>query len=240
MPPSATHTKQFNLRDKQLAERKLLLTVVEWKEGNTIVRELLSAKIASSEIDYNPDAETVTDVLGGTRTFVKKTQPQQELEGYSIFGGSKLGTKLNDIRRRNAISELKQFTVYVITAFVLTNHGYEAEKHVNCTIMYDSLGGASKLEFPVTIYYSNDIDNGVVDKLSDDFTFTSYSTLIGIDDVNVSFVNYGNLGLSEVIQSAELPVNLTLVGGNLMVSYNEEASVSFAIQNGNLFMQLEE
>ena len=240
MPPSSSSTEQFNLRDKQWAERKLLLTVVEWKEGNSTVREIVGTRIAESEIEYNPAVETVTDVLGVTKTFVQHTQPQQDLDSYPILGGSKLGTKLNDIRHRNATSELKQFTVYVITAFILTPYGYETEKHVNCTIAYNSLGGADKVEFPITIYFSNDIDNGVVNKLSDDFTFTSYSTLIGIDDVNVSFVNYGNLGLSEVIQSAELPVNFTLVGGNLMVSYNEEASVSFAIQNGNLFMQLEE
>lgn len=240
MPPSSSSIEQFNLRDKQRAERKLLLTVVEWTEGNSIVRELLSAKIASSEISYNPDAETVTDVLGATRTFVKKTQPQQDLEGYSIFGGSKLGTKLNDIRHRNAISELKQFTVYVITAFVLTQHGYEAEKHVNCTIMYDSLGGGSKLEFPITIYYSNDIDNGVVNKLSDDFTFTSYDNLIDVDYLNVYFIEQGNLALEEFTKSANLSVELSLVSGNLVATYSSGAQIDFEIQNGNLLMYLDE
>lgn len=239
MPPSATHTEQFNLRDKQWAERKLLLTVVEWKEGNSTVREIVGTRIAGSEIEYNPAVETVTDVLGVTKTFVQNTQPQQDLDSYPILGNSKLGEKLNDIRHRNATSELKQFTVYVITAFVLTSHGYEAEKHVNCTIAYSSLGGADKVEFPITIYFSNDIDNGVVNKLADDFTFTSYDNLIDVDYLNVYFVKQGNLALEEFTKNANLPVEFSLVNGNLVATYSSGAQIDFVIQNGNLIMYLD-
>lgn len=240
MPSGATDTEQFNLRNKQWAERKLLLTVVEWKEGNSTVREIVGTRIADSDIEYNPAVETVTDVLGVTKTFVQNTQPQQDLDSYPILGNSKLGTKLNDIRHRNATSELKQFTVYVITAFVLTSHGYEAEKHVNCTIAYNSLGGADKVEFPITIYFSNDIDNGVVNKLADDFTFTSYDNLMDVDYLNVYFVKQGNLALEEFTKNANLPVEFSLVNGNLVATYSSGAQIDFVIQNGNLLMYLDE
>lgn len=240
MPPSSSSTEQFNLRDKQWAERKLLLTVVEWKEGNSTVREIVGTRIAESEIDYNPAVETVTDVLGVTKTFVQHTQPQQDLDSYPILGGSKLGTKLNDIRHRNATSELKQFTVYVITAFILTPYGYETEKHVNCTIAYNSLGGADKVEFPITIYFSNDIDNGVVNRLADDFTFTSYDNLIDVEYLNVYFANQGNLEVSEFTKSVNLPIDFSLTNGNLIATYSSGANVDFAVQNGNLFLYYDE
>ena len=90
-----------------------------------------------------------------------------------------MGVKLNDIRRRNALSELSFFTIYVITAYDVNKNGqgevesYKAEKHVNCTILYTSLGGDANVNMPISVYFSNDITSGTVDKLTDDFVFTA-------------------------------------------------------------------
>ena len=138
----------------------------------SIFREILGRRTEDSSIEYNADTETTTDILGINYTDINKTQPQQDFDPYLILGGSLLGAKLNDIRKRNALSELNQFTVYVITAYIgdATN-GYEAEKHVNCTITYNSLGGDTKVNMPISVYLSNDSTIGTVDKLSDDFVF---------------------------------------------------------------------
>ena len=165
--------EQFNLTTGQRAERKLLITVAEWTESSSQVREILGTRTEDSSIEYNPDIETTTDILGINYTDLNKTQPQQDFDPYLILGGSKLGAKLNDIRRRNALSELSQFTIYVITAFVgdATN-GYAAEKHTGCTITYNSIGGDNNVNFPISVYFSNKITLGTVDKLADDFEFT--------------------------------------------------------------------
>lgn len=173
---------QFNLNNGQRAERKLLITVAEWTEttGTTesSVREILGTRTEDSSIEYNPDIETSTDILGNNYTDVNRTQPEQSFDPYLILGGSKLGAKLNDIRKRNALSELDQFTMYIITAYVgNSTSGYEAEKHVGCTITYDSLGGDSNVNFPITVHFSNKITNGTVDKLADDFAFTADTNL---------------------------------------------------------------
>ena len=166
--------EQFNLANGQRAERKLLITVAEWTDGNSQVREILGTRTEDSSIEYNSDIETTTDILGINYTDLNRTQPQQDFDPYLILGGSKLGAKLNDIRRRNALSELNQFTMYIITAFVgNSNDGYAAEKHVNCTITYNSIGGETNVNFPISVYFSNDITSGTVDKLSDDFVFTA-------------------------------------------------------------------
>ena len=170
---------QFNLNDGQRAERKLLITVAEWTVGTSTEREILGTRTEDSSIDYNPDIETTTDILGKNYTDMNRTQPQQDFDPYLVLGGSKLGALLNDIRRRNALSELNQFTVYIITAFTGTAGAYEAEKHANCTIAYNSIGGDTNVNFPISVYFSNDITTGTVDKLADDFVFTADETIGG-------------------------------------------------------------
>lgn len=168
---------QFNLATGQRAERKLLITVAEWSEGSgvgsTPVREILGTRTEDSSIDYNPDIETTTDILGINYTDLNRTQPQQDFDPFLVLGGSKLGAYLNDIRRRNALSELSNFTVYIITAFIGdSTAGYAAEKHTGCTIAYNSIGGDSNVNFPISVYYSNNITTGTVDTLSNTFQFT--------------------------------------------------------------------
>lgn len=165
----------INLATGQRAERKLLITVAEWTEtgSQTPVREILGTRTEDSSIDYNPDIETTTDILGINYTDMNRTQPQQDFDPYLILGGSQLGAKLNDIRRRNALSELNQFTVYIITAFIGdSTNGYAAEKHTDCTIAYNSIGGDTNVNMPISVYFSNKITTGTVDKLADDFEFT--------------------------------------------------------------------
>ena len=121
---------QINLNDRQRAERKLLLTVVEWKDSDGAItigsgtdsykvdREIVGTRTEDSSIEYNAEVTTTTDIRGINYTDVDRTQPQQTVDPYTILGGSKLGAKLDDIRARNAVSEYNQFTVYIITAYI--------------------------------------------------------------------------------------------------------------------------
>lgn len=177
-----TTIKQFNLKQGQRAERKLLITVAEWEEptldgtteGTEQVRELLGTRTEDSAIEYNPDIQESTDILGNNYTDVNKTQPSQSFDPHLVLGGSRLGAYLNDIRRRNAVSELYGFTIYIITAFIgNSDDGYEAEKHTDCSITYDSFGGDANVNFPYTVHFSNKITTGTVDKIAPDFVFTA-------------------------------------------------------------------
>lgn len=169
---------QFNLRNGQRAERKLLITVAEWTEGTAVVREFLGTRTEDSSIEYNSEIETTTDILGNNYTDLQRTQPEQTFDASPVIGGDKLKALLNDIRRRNALSELQQFTIYIITAFVGdSTNGYAAEKHIDCTITYDSIGGDVNVNFPYTVHFSNKITTGTVNKLAEDFVFTANATV---------------------------------------------------------------
>jgi len=179
----ASTIKQINLKPGQRAERKLLVTVAEWEEpisgttGVETVREVMGVRTEDSAIEYNPDIQESTDILGNNYTDVNKTQPSQGFDPFLILGGSRLGAFLNDIRRRNALSELQAFTMYIITVFVGSEGQYEAEKHVDCSITYDSIGGDANVNFPITVHYSNKITTGTVDKIGADLQFTPDVTI---------------------------------------------------------------
>ena len=139
-----------------------------------VEREILGTRTEDSSIEFNPDIETTTDIRGNNYTDMNKTQPQQAFDPYLILGGSKLGPVLHDIMLRNAVSELNQFTMYIIASYIGSGEiGYATQKQDNCTITYDSLGGDVNVNFPITVYFSNNSTNGTVDKLADDFTFTA-------------------------------------------------------------------
>ena len=201
----------FNLKYGQRAERKLLITVAEWydEESGQNIREILGTRTEDSSIEYNADIQTSTDIRGINYTDVDKTQPQQDFDPFLVLGGSKLGAKLNDIRRRNAVSELSQFTMYIITAYIGNKQdGYEAEKQVNCTIAYNSLGGDTNVNFPISVYFSNDTVVGTVDKLSDDFEFTPDGK-IRVDTTTLSIPSQSATWL-------DMPIS-ALIGDNVRV-----------------------
>ncbi|MDD6313305.1 MAG: hypothetical protein PUB08_07630 [Firmicutes bacterium] len=165
--------ESFNLVDKQLAERKLLVTAVNTGTSSEPVWEVVGVRVEDSSIDYNPDTETFTDILGITYTDIKKTEPAQDVEPFTIRGGSILAAQLDDIMQRNALSELSLFDVLVIRGFYGTStNGYKAEKHSGCTIEVKSIGGDSNVNMPICIHYSNDKTFGTVNSLKSPITFT--------------------------------------------------------------------
>lgn len=169
--------KAINLQDGQRAERKLLITVVEWEEGegtNTSTkREILGRRTEDSSIEYNNDIATSTDILGFNYTDLNKTQPQQDFDPFLVMGGSDLAALLVDVMRRNGLSELNQFTAYVISAFQgNSTSGYEAVKHTGCTITPNSIGGDVNVNMPISLYFSNNLVTGSVDNLTKNFLFT--------------------------------------------------------------------
>lgn len=162
-----------NLKPGQRAQRKTLITVAEWGGTETPNREILGARTEDSSIEFNPDIETTTDILGITYSDVNKTEPQQDFDPYYLLGGSKLGAYLAEAALENNIDAYNGvFDIYIITAFIGTEGAYKCVKHSGCTILPTSIGGDSYVSMPIEVHYSNNIEKGTVDKLSDDFEFT--------------------------------------------------------------------
>lgn len=165
--------KTLNLSTGQRAQRKKLITVAEWGTGESPNREILGVRTEDSSIEFNPDIQTSTDIIGVTYTDVNKTEPQQTFDPFYLLGGSKLGAYLAQAALKNDIDAYNNtFNVYIITAFIGEDKAYEAVKHTGCSIIPTSIGGDSYVSMPIEVHYSNNITSGTVDKLADDFTFT--------------------------------------------------------------------
>lgn len=169
-------SKTLNLGNGQRAQRKLLITVAEWKEGSGSepLREILGTRTEDSSIEFNADIATSTDILGITYTDVNKTEPQQSFDPFYLIGGSKLSAYLASAALANNINAYNNaFDVYIITAFIGESGNYYAVKHTGCTIVPTSIGGDSYVSMPIEVHYSNNITEGTVDKLTDEFVFTA-------------------------------------------------------------------
>ena len=171
---------QFNLKDGQKAERKLLVTAVNvgdsiTKGSGTPEWQIIGVGVEDSSIEYNPDTETKTDILGITETTVNKLETSQTLEPMTVRGGSKLAIKLYNQIKYNRVSEFSMYEVMQIHAYVGADGAYEAEVHKNCTITPQSLGGDAYVDMPIDINYSNDKVHGTVDnyKYGSTITFTA-------------------------------------------------------------------
>lgn len=160
----------------QRAERKMLITVAEWSESGSESpkRVILGRRTEDSSIEFNADIETSTDILGINYSDINKTQPQQTFDPAYIIGGDDFMSYLLSAAMENNIAAYNgKFTVYIIAAWLADTGKYYAVKHSECSIIPESLGGESYAGMPFTVYFSNNITKGSVDKLSNDFIFTA-------------------------------------------------------------------
>lgn len=169
----------FNLQNGQKAERKLLVTAVN--VGDSITEgsgtpewQIVGVGVEESSVEFNPDTETVTDILGITETTVKKFETSQDMEPMTIRGGSKLALKLYNQIKYNRYSEMSMYEVMLIHAYVGSDGAYEAEVHKGCTLTPQSLGGDGTVDMPINISFSNDKTHGTVNnyKYGTTVTFT--------------------------------------------------------------------
>lgn len=182
MNPSVAADMKFDLAKTERAQRKTLITVAEWTPAGATQpeREILGARTEDSSIEFNPDVQTSTDILGITYTDVNKTEPQQSFDPFYLLGGSKLGEYLAAAALANRIADFNgKFNVYIVAAYINDKTAtaaatkYKAVKHTGCSIIPTSMGGDSYVSMPIDVYYSNDITEGTVDKLANDFVFTA-------------------------------------------------------------------
>ena len=172
----------INLTNGQKAERKLLVTVIEFNDGENDIKEILGTRTEDSSIEFNPDIATITDIRGITYTDVNKVEATQSFDPFFCLGGSKLFVKLRDIYNRAAWSELGAFTTYVIEMYDGTEtDGFVCTKETGCTVVANSLGGDAYVNMPIEVHYSGNKDVGTAKafKMAEDgsqsctFTFTS-------------------------------------------------------------------
>ena len=165
----------LNVSDGVKVARKLLMTYVVVSDSTTPEWEIVGRGVEESAIELNPEAETVTDILGITETSITKWEATQTFEPNTVRGGSKLNMKLHQIWQDKTPEKLTQFKVLLVYAYLGTSNNFEAEMHKNCTVNPTSIGGSAYVDMPIEITYSNDITKGTVSMSDGVPTFTANS-----------------------------------------------------------------
>ena len=164
----------FNLTAEAL--RKSLVLYVDVSESGTPIWEPQGYKTEDASIEFNPDTATVTDVLGDTYTDVNTLERAMSFEPNTlrpVANRGKLNTLLHEYARRNELSKLSTFKVLIAYGYIGDEtDGFAADMYPTCTIVPQSLGGASRVNFPYDINLGGEAMFGSVDKLLPAPTFT--------------------------------------------------------------------
>lgn len=164
----------FNLPANQKADRKLEMHFVNMGTSEAPDWEILGYGVEDASMAFNHDVSSITDILGISHTDVSPAKPQLDLDPMTIRGGQKLSAKILDIERRNAIAELSQFEVLNVHCYLSGSdtNAFLAEKHKNCTIVPQSLGGSNYVGMPLNVNLSNDKVLGTATVVGGVATFT--------------------------------------------------------------------
>lgn len=153
----------INMAAGQRAERKTLITIAAWKEGEEQKVAILGARTEDSSIEFNGDIETSTDILGINYTDLSKTQPQQSFDPAYVIGGDMLMAYMNKAALENNINAYNGvFDVYVVAAYLSDGEKFFCVKHEGCSIIPQSIGGDAFVSMPFDVHFSNNITKGSV------------------------------------------------------------------------------
>lgn len=158
--------------------RNSMVTYVNVGSSMSREWEAVGVKVEDSAKEYNPDLETVTDILGITHTTINKLEPQQSFEPFTIRRDSKLAAKLFQMVEIDGdLTALKEFEVMTAYGFDGTAGAYTAKVEAGCTIEPTSLGGSGTLDFPFNVHFSGNKTMGTVNQLlpASGVTFTESS-----------------------------------------------------------------
>lgn len=127
--------------------------------------ELQGRGIEEAALELGLEVTTTPDILGYTDITVDSSAPTQTFDPNNLRVGSLLNSKLIDLIRRRAYSEMSSFTVLTVWEMLTPSSTgtYEADMETNCTIEVTSVAsGDSYVGLPFTIHYSNEITAGTV------------------------------------------------------------------------------
>lgn len=115
-------------------------------------------------LEYSPDEESLTDVLGIQHNSVNKLERSMSFDPNTIrpIGDhGKLNPILHEYTRRGELTKLSTFQVLMVYWYTTDK---VADLYPTCTIIPQSLGGSSRTDFPYDIKLGGEPVYGTADK----------------------------------------------------------------------------
>lgn len=158
-------------------KRNLMACAIDVSDTDTPEYRVVGYRIEDSTLEFNPDVENVTDILGTSHGSVNKMEPTQSFEPHRLTGNEGLGAlgeKMLHYFRYNEMDKFSQFKCILIYGFLEsdTPGKFVADLYSASTVIPQSIGGSSWADMPFEVTFGGEVKHGSVDAIIGEVTFT--------------------------------------------------------------------
>lgn len=163
---------KFKTKDGETVERELLLTCLNTGTYDAPVWSPLGSRTTDSSIENDWSTESNTDILGKTRTTMKKAVKTQSFDPLPLDGGDAAIVKLHELAEIDenpaALCNLDMLIVHLYMESTDGN-GVFAKRYDACAVEASSIGGegGGNIDMPINVTFGGNVTKGTAVKASD-------------------------------------------------------------------------
>ena len=154
----------FNTPEGQTIARELLIAYLNTGTKADPVWSAIGKRVEDSDAEYDWDAETKRDILGATRSSMKKPTITQSFDPCDLDSGDAAQVKLWNlaVKEQNA-QALSNMDMLIVHFYAGSNF---AERYDACMIEVTGLGGegGGEIQMPINVTYGGTRTTGTATK----------------------------------------------------------------------------
>lgn len=160
----------FNTPDGETVARELLIAYLNTGTASSPVWSPLGNRTTDSSEEFDWSRESVKDILGNTRTSMKKPIITQTFDPWELDGGDEAVMKVHQLavieQNAQALCSLDMMIAHFYTTSSGSSAGSFAERYSACSIENTGLGGegGGNIGMPITVTYGGERTVGTVSK----------------------------------------------------------------------------
>lgn len=169
---------KFKTKNGETVDRELLLTCLNTGTYDSPVWSPLGSRTTDSSIENDWGTESNTDILGQTRTTMKKAVKTQGFDPLPLDGGDAAIVKLHELAEIEenpaALCNLDMLIVHLYMESTDEN-GVFAKRYDACAVEASSIGGegGGNINMPINVTFGGNITKGIAVKgTNGSITFT--------------------------------------------------------------------
>lgn len=158
---------EFNTPAGETIARELLIAYLNTGAAVSPVWSPLGNRTTDSSEEYDWSRESSKDILGKTRTSMKKPVVTQTFDPWELDGGDAAAEKIHQLAviEQNA-QALCNLDMMIAHFYVESGGGNFAERYSACSVEATNLGGegGGSIGMPITVTYGGERTTGTVSK----------------------------------------------------------------------------
>ena len=164
----------FNTTAGQTVDRELLIAYLNTGETGTPTWSPLGTRVTDSSMEYDWQEDSSKDILGTTRTTMKKPIITQTFDPSDLDAGDPAIVKVWNlaVKEQNA-AKLCNLDMLIVHTYAGTSGNVFAERYSSCMVKPSGLGGSSTIGMPIDVTYGGTRTTGTATVAAGVVTFTA-------------------------------------------------------------------